>query len=453
MVKHKIHFFFSPAVLAAVTVAVLLYSGLIKPANRNAFNSLLLPQDVVQVDGILASNPVKTSSGRFYSVLIQTQKVLSPTLTSSAHGQVQLLVPAAMVEALYPGKLYTSASKNLFESTKIPLIEQGAHIMAYLRFLPPNTDEENKIFQKNSYPLFIVESIEHIGWQSLLAQTRAVFRLEFKRMLYAWENAGGLLLALLSGSREYTDPTLAEGFKNAGLSHILALSGMHLSLFAGIALSAGRFMGGKKIGTVLSLCAVIIFVWFAGISPSLFRAFLSSIIAVVLATCFVPSSSGQFYGLFSFITPASSSIRLIRILSLAFLIQVCIFPLDVFSPAFMLSYGALVGISIAECTIKPLIGRVLPESLASSLSASIGAQICTAPVTAMLFGTIMPIGIIASVVMSPFALGFLVFGFAGIVICAIMPFLLYPFGYIIQYVYSLLEQMVLWFAQFPSIQF
>ena len=69
---------------------------------------------------------------------------------------------------------------------------------------------------------------------------RALCRLYFKRMMFAWGSAGGLLLALLCGARDFTESETADAFRMAGLSHILALSGMHLSLFYGLAAFAGK---------------------------------------------------------------------------------------------------------------------------------------------------------------------------------------------------------------------
>ena len=63
--------------------------------------------------------------------------------------------------------------------------------------------------------------------------------------MFYWNEAGGLFLALISGIREYTDQSAADSFRRAGLSHILALSGMHLSLFSGITAKISHKTGKK----------------------------------------------------------------------------------------------------------------------------------------------------------------------------------------------------------------
>ncbi len=444
MVKTKRQLFFSPTVVAAFIMAFLLYAKILPVSNRDVFKTVLENESIVLIEGLIISNPTKTASQNYYSVLLNVTKTQSKTITSQADGIVQVLIPAEIVESLYPGKLYSTVYAS--SKTKAPIIENGLQVQLDGSFI-------NQTHNEGESPIFISSTIKELGWKNTLSKNRAVLRLEFKRLLYAWGNAGGLLLALLSGSREYTDTQLAQGFKNAGLSHILALSGMHVSLFAGLALTGAKLVAGKKIGTICSLFAVILFVWFAGLSPSLFRALLCTLIALLLQFCALPGVSGNSEVIYRFISPSFSSIRLIRILSLSFLLHICIFPRDIFSAAFMLSYGALVGIALAEYIVKPWIVRFIPSFIASPLSASIGAQLCTAPVTISLFGTIMPIGIISSVIVSPLALGFLVIGFFFIIICLAIPFLLYPIGDIIQIMYRFLELVVLWFSQFPSIQF
>ncbi len=447
MVKKNITIIFSPTVLTALIVCILLYGGFITIHTRNKFQSMLPLHSIEIIEGYVVSNPVKTQSQNYYSVKIETTKVYSHIASCNSSGLVQVLIPTEIVEALYPGKLFSLSNEH--KNNKSLIIEQGLLMHSHVQHINTDSEKEGNIDTE----LFIAKNIEGKGWISYFSKLRSIFRLEFKKLLYAWSDAGGLLLALLSGSREYTNPVLAEGFRSAGLSHILALSGMHLSLFSGLALSISTFFGGKKISSFFQFCAVIAFVWFAGLTPSLFRALVCSMIALMLTFCSLPGISGTSEVLFRFISPSYNIIRLIRVLSLSFLIHVCVFPQDIFSAGFMLSYAALLGISISEYTFKPIFTTFLPQILASPLSASIGAQLCTAPITIYLFNTIMPIGVIATIFVSPYALAFLVVGICGIIISIVFPFLLYPIGDIIQKVYIVLEYMIAWFSQFPPIYF
>ena len=141
--------------------------------------------------------------------------------------------------------------------------------------------------------------------------------------MYAWGPAGGFLLALLSGSREYTEVSVAENFKKAGLSHILALSGMHLSMFSGLAVFLGTKLRRKRITLVFQLVSVSAFVWFAGFSPSLLRAFICLFIVL-------------FQGILSL-----EKSDMLTVLCFSFFTQCMISPNDLLNTGFILSYGAL----------------------------------------------------------------------------------------------------------------
>ncbi|HZK19512.1 MAG TPA: ComEC/Rec2 family competence protein [Treponemataceae bacterium] len=436
---------FIPVELAAITIALLIYSGLCTPVNRTTFLSLLPSKSITYIEGVIVSNPVKTSSQRYYSMELKTSYTSThfppqwdKGVFSKSTGTILLLVNTKEVEGLFPGKLYSN-SKNTARGAarNVEIYEKGAKLKVNTNWLQPDSTQiQKKSIFSSPYTktVFIAKDIEHCGWISMLAKTRAQSRLIFRRILFLWGDAGGLLLALLSGTREYTNQTLSEAFRNAGLAHILALSGMHLSLFAGLAKKIGTHTGGKKFSTFLAPLLIILFVWFAGISPSLFRALLCTYIGMIASLCYINT-------------------RFSAVLALSFLLQVSFFPQDAFSAAFILSYGALGGIIIGEKIFLTINNRFFPTCISSGLTASQGAQLCTAPITASLFGSIMPIGIISSVIISPLASVFLVFGLCCILLAMAVPVLMQPLGYAVQFLYSIVEYLVLFFAQFPKISF
>lgn len=422
----------SPAFAAALTVAFVLYSGLfgfsavrtrrqnLKVGSVHSFYSLLSADKVTELSGTVLSNPAKTSSGRFYSLVLKVESVSSAHIKSSASGQTLVLLPAADVEALYPGKLFSKAHNTATHGAVIA--EQGARLTCSVRYA-------------NGF--FIAEKTVLNGWKNRISRFRALCRLNLKRVLYAWKQAGGLALALLSGSREYADERLVTAFKNSGLSHVLALSGMHLALFAGSAAALGRF-GGKKMGVFMSLFFVCAFVWFAGATPSLIRSFLYVLIMFVCDICFVKPQ-----------TPSSS----FDCLSAVFLLHIFLFPKDAYTVAFMLSYAAVLGIIVFESVVCPYLYKLLPRAAAKVVGVSVGAWAFTAPISIVLFGQFAPIGILSSPILSPLVAVFTVTSLVCIALSFAMPFLLTPLGSIIRALYALLEHAVMYFARFKPIVF
>ena len=409
----------NPVILSSLILAFLFYSGLAKIREQKPFLSLAKESEITGLRGFISSNPVKSSFlGSAYKVTFTAEKAFTKDGAFSASGNVCLYFPQEIVEAYYPGKIYTS----------IPEMECGA-------FLVENGSRlflELERVSKAGGAFFLVKSGKALGWRgsSLLQgfyKFRALSRLQFKRLMYAWGKAGGLLLALLSGSREYTEKSVADGFRDSGLSHILALSGMHLGLFGSIAGFFGKKARGRNLGDALQLAAILFFVWFAGISPSLFRAFLAALILYLNS-------------LFRMNRPDGLSL-----LSLCFLLHSVIFPSHIMEAAFMLSYTSLAGIIIFGKIFRKVYPVFLPYRIRLAISDSSSAQLATAPVSLRIFGKIMPQGIIAGLFVSPLVFLFLYLGLFGVIICLFLPFLSGPISAIMNGLYLVISRLVLFF--------
>ena len=118
----------------------------------------------------------------------------------------------------------------------------------------------------------------------------------------------------------------------------------------------------------------------------------------------------------------------------------------------MLSYGALAGIMSFGQVFKILLGKRLFPKLSAGLSESAGAQLFTAPVTLSFFGKLMPVGIVAGMVVSPLVTFFLYAGLTGTLMCLILPFLSGAFSAIMNIIYFILKEIVLFFAKAPQIR-
>lgn len=418
--QKKLNEFLSNFTLAnyiAIFSIVLIYGFSLK--NVSSFSCLIENHKIYSAQGLVASNPVITSSGKYYKCdfipsFVKSKKELS---TFSTNGKITLLIPKEIIETHYPGKLYSTIGESIF-------VEEGSILNVQIEQLNKKTDES----------FFIVKKAEFLGWKNFLSKIRGFFRLQFKRLMYMWGNAGGLLLALLSSSKEYTSFEFSNAFRLAGLSHILALSGMHVSIFSTLTEKSFFKILGKNKTNFLSLIIVLLFVWFAGIAPSLTRAMISTIIIFIAAKL-------------------NLKLKILDILCLSFLIQLSIYPQDSSSISFILSYLALFGILTVGTYIKPFLTNFLGTTLSSSLSSSIGAVLVTIPVCAVIWGYITPIGIISTIFISPLVTFFLIFGLISVIICLIFPFFTYPLGTILQIVYYLIDNVATFFAKVPPIIF
>lgn len=109
--------------------------------------------------------------------------------------------------------------------------------------------------------------------------------LETVRTLAPDTQGGAVVPALLFGDRRQLDPAFLDRVRRAGLSHSLALSGLHLALVAGLGLAGARAVGRirpaallilprQKLALVLALPPVLAYLWLGDFTPSLLRASL-----------------------------------------------------------------------------------------------------------------------------------------------------------------------------------
>ena len=444
--------------------ALLLYSGILPRAKQYQYASLLPREKITAVTGRVVSNPYKTANfgSEQYRFNFELESVESDSgirgadsIVCSARGVIGVLYPAALMESLYPGKLYSLSAAHARADKKAggdspprgaaPLVDSGIRL---------------RLSGKMTRNFFSVSAARDAGSSATatatafqrIQKTRLVLRLAFKRVLYAWGNAGGLFLALVTGAREYTEEKLSALFAAAGLAHVLALSGMHLSIFTQASSKLGKKTGARA-GHAVSFITVLLFVWFAGFTPSLRRAFLCFLLQFCARLC------GKKTGMLS-------------ILAAAFVIHACAFPHEAASVSFMLSYLGLAGILLAAQTLQPLavravlsaapffagLARNAPPVMRSAAAfvianttAGAGAFMTTSPVSAGVFGFLTPVSIISSAAVSPLVTLFILAGICCVLITLAVPQSTFALAKIMDALYRLMLACVTLFAKIPPI--
>ena len=221
-----------------------------------------------------------------------------------------------------------------------------------------------------------------------------------------------LFQALLLGASEELPEWVKENFRRSGAMHILALSGFHVGILAGIVGFLLRRPLGQSRSLVCSSLILFFYLWLVGPLPSLTRAVL---MFLLLNACkfFLRRADG------------------LCILALSALLQTLIFPASALRLSFQLSYAALLGIICfgGRCNTLALMAhaRILqgfhkvtlqkfcqpvflsvlqPISLALRLAmqgmgVTLAVLLCSSPILIARFGQLQWIGIFASLVETP----------------------------------------------------
>lgn len=94
-------------------------------------------------------------------------------------------------------------------------------------------------------------------------------------------------------------------------------------------------------------------------------------------------------------------------LCFSFLLQIVIRPESGTNLSFILSYGALAGILTMSGPLFNGMRRCFPPVIGASLAASLAAFIATLSITAGVFGTIRPVGIVCGLFLGPLSTVFM----------------------------------------------
>ena len=195
--------------------------------------------------------------------------------------------------------------------------------------------------------------------------------------------------ALLLGDRTDVDYETNTAFKISGISHIIAVSGLHISiLFSIVMLLAGR---RRVLSALVGAPILILFAAVADFTPSITRACLMQIL-MLLALLFDREYD-----------PPTS-------LSFAALVMLVCNPMVITSASFQLSIGCMAGIFLFSNPIRTWIlnfkcwsrwdgktvGGRLRNWFATGVSVTFSAIFFTTPLVACYFGAVSLIGVVTN---------------------------------------------------------
>lgn len=202
----------------------------------------------------------------------------------------------------------------------------------------------------------------------------------------------GVVVALLTGDREMLSPELEELYRDAGIFHVMAISGAQVAMVILVFYFVLRRLGASEVATLWTLLLVVPFyAAFCGSGPPVVRAALAA--SVVLGA-----------RLLSLDRPH------VNALALAALLLLLWEPLWLEDPGFQLSFAAMAAILWLT---EPLANRLRPLGLlATPLSVSIAAQAVVVPITAWHFHGLTWVAPLASLVAVPLSGAIVIVGLA-----------------------------------------
>ncbi|MBN2238147.1 MAG: DNA internalization-related competence protein ComEC/Rec2 [Dehalococcoidales bacterium] len=253
--------------------------------------------------------------------------------------------------------------------------------------------------------------------------------------------------SVVLGMRSSLHDSVTEEFRVTGTAHLLAISGLHLSIIAGIFITIGRRIFGRKgyVYVWLALAVVWFYAVLTGLNPPVLRA-------TIMVSAFL---AAEFFG-----RQNSAFISIV----VAAAIMTVISPSTVWDVSFQMSFAAMAGVIFiyppVQRLIRNLIRRYIGETgvfpglactVTDGFSISLGAVLAVWPLVAYYFGTVSPVSPLATLFTLPFLPLVIVSG----IITGLTGFVFLPLAEIIgwtnQFFSSCIVQTVRLFSVIPPI--
>jgi len=229
--------------------------------------------------------------------------------------------------------------------------------------------------------------------------------------------------ALFLGDSSLLDYETDTDFKVSGIRHIIAVSGLHVSILISIVfLLCGR---NRFLSAIIGIPLLVLFAAVVGFTPSVMRACIMQMLILI----------GLFFDR-EYDPPTS--------LAFAVLVMLVVNPITIVSVSFQLSVGCIVGIfllfervdSYLLRLLKSPVGRgfraVVTRWFCSSVSITLSTFVTTAPLSAMYFGTVSIVGLLTNLL----TLWIVSFIFCGIIVTVLAGLIWLPLGNIVAWVIS-----------------
>lgn len=249
----------------------------------------------------------------------------------------------------------------------------------------------------------VTKTPESSSWRIWLARLRLDMTKRIVAGVGAQEGIGPVAAALMTGERRAIPKEALANMRDSGLAHLLAISGLHIGLVAGLLFFAVRLGLAliepvalrypiKKIAALSAVLGAFAYLLISGATIPTQRAFL--MVSIVMLAVMIDRTA--------------ISMRLVALSAMAVLLLA---PESLLSASFQMSFSAVVGLVAVYEAAAPrmtglrhrggLLGSRIGLFVAATLLTTLVASLATAPFAIYHFNRIALYGLLANLVAVP----------------------------------------------------
>lgn len=243
------------------------------------------------------------------------------------------------------------------------------------------------------------------------------------------DEQASLLTGILIGDKGKISEEMQDSFKDSNLSHMLAISGVHVSyIILGFTVILSKIKIGKKLSKVFIIVFLVFFTILTGSTPSVERASIMAIYILV--------------GNLLYKKP-----NILISICLSMLILLIQNPYNLFDVGFQLSYGGTIGIVFFYKKIKFKDSKIkILQKIKEMMVITLCANIVIFPIMMLHYNTISLTFLISNILASPILGTVIILGF----IMVLFSFVLNPISVILSKVLGVFLEILIYIANFSS---
>ncbi|MGN1450578.1 MAG: ComEC/Rec2 family competence protein [Eubacteriales bacterium] len=325
----------------------------------------------------------------------------------------------------------------------LPEIEPGTVIRAKVFFRSP---EDTGRFRSKTY--FRAENIYLTGYltedaalvseggATLFNWHKYVRRAALSRCSDLFGDNAFLMRALLFGDKSGFSDEFSSDASSAGVSHIFAVSGMHLSF----CVSAVLLLGKRRWTHFTAIATVLIFMAVTGFEPSVVR---SGVMQITVLTAWLLGRDSDSYSSLAF----------------SLVLLLCLNPCSIGDIGLQFSFCAVLGILMTGEKLREKLSAPFQKlskfpskffrAAANAAAVSISSAVFTAPLTMLYFKKLSLVSVFSNILLSWVTSAVFVLGMVSLLVsCIWFPLGLIP-AFFVRLGAEVLEIMIHFFARLP----